>query len=52
RVNRGGSFLMNAAEPGRSYTRGVDKPTETQPDLGFRCALDLPAAPPASKRTP
>ncbi len=40
-VNRGGSYLMSAAKVSTVYTRGVDAPGESQPDLGFRCAADL-----------
>jgi serine/threonine-protein kinase len=41
RVNRGGSWLMQADQFSTSHTRGVDSPGQSRPDLGFRCAIDL-----------
>ncbi len=41
KVNRGGSWVMRPEKVLRAHTRGVDPPTESQPDLGFRCAVDL-----------
>jgi formylglycine-generating enzyme required for sulfatase activity len=41
KVNRGGSWVMKPGEVNTSRTRGVDKPEESRPDLGFRCAVSL-----------
>ena len=43
RVTRGGSYLMDARELGASFTRNVDRPDTARADLGFRCAVSLPA---------
>jgi serine/threonine-protein kinase len=40
RVNRGGSWMMTVEEINTSHTRGVDVPSESRPDLGFRCVAD------------
>jgi iron(II)-dependent oxidoreductase len=40
KVNRGGSWMMKPDEINTSHTRGVDEPSESRPDLGFRCAAD------------
>ncbi len=41
KVNRGGSWSMKPDELNTSHTRGVDRPGEARPDLGFRCAVSL-----------
>ncbi len=38
RVNRGGSYAMEAAQFTRAHNRLFDDPEERRPDLGFRCA--------------
>lgn len=40
-VNRGGSWLMDAASFSTSHTRNSDAVDEKRPDLGFRCAVSL-----------
>lgn len=41
RVNRGGSYRMSVEQFATSRTRNADEDGERQPDLGFRCAVDL-----------
>ena len=43
RVNRGGSWQMPADRFSRAHTRLTDNPAARLGDLGFRCAMDLPA---------
>ena len=42
KVNRGGSYRERVDELGTTYTRGVDPTEEAHPELGFRCAANLP----------
>jgi formylglycine-generating enzyme required for sulfatase activity len=39
--NRGGSWVMSAAQLSTSHTRIADSVTEKRHDLGFRCAVSL-----------
>jgi serine/threonine-protein kinase len=41
RVNRGGSFSMDATVFSRSHTRMADPGGERAADIGFRCVLDV-----------
>ncbi len=41
KINRGGSYEMNAKQLYRVHTRGVDPPRTSLSGLGFRCAVSL-----------
>ncbi|MBW2528932.1 MAG: SUMF1/EgtB/PvdO family nonheme iron enzyme [Deltaproteobacteria bacterium] len=41
KITRGSSWSIPAADADSSYNRGVDKPDQSRPDLGFRCATSL-----------
>jgi formylglycine-generating enzyme required for sulfatase activity len=41
KISRGTSWSIPPADADASYNRGVDKPDQSRPDLGFRCAVSL-----------
>jgi sulfatase modifying factor 1 len=41
KISRGTSWSIPPADADASYNRGVDKPDQSRPDLGFRCVVSL-----------